>query len=71
MFTLWMPPLDKNGVRWYGKWVGNPRGEREDVERCAWEVSRQVGWGFCQCSRKRGFGPNGQLCKQHAKKLEK
>lgn len=52
--------------RRYGQWVGNERGVREDPARCIEEVPS--GWLFKQCARKRGHGPNGTYCKQHAKR---
>lgn len=42
----------------------------EDVTRCVEEVSPEglAGIGSShQCYRKRGHGPNGEFCKQHAK----
>jgi hypothetical protein len=52
--------------RRYGEWAGNPQGFQEDTKRCAEEV-----WDrflMRQCSRNRGHGPNGEYCKQHAKR---
>lgn len=40
-----------------------------DYARCADEVP--VGWFSRQCSRKRGYGPDGAYCKQHAKSVER
>jgi len=48
-------------VRRYGD-NGNP----EDIDRCIACVSDSSGWHFYQCSRKRGHGPDGLYCKQHA-----
>ncbi|CAB5223449.1 hypothetical protein UFOVP383_49 [uncultured Caudovirales phage] len=49
--------------RRYGQWGGNPKGHPEDPTRCIEEV-----WPFPrQCTRKRGYGPDGLYCKQHAK----
>lgn len=50
----------------YGVWGGNPKGTPEDLTRCVqpvydWHISHQ-------CRRKRGHGPGGRYCKQHAKK---
>jgi len=60
------PKPDKNGVRWYGKWAGSPKGRREDPARCVEQV-HEPGRGFHvhQCNRKRGHGPDGLFCKQH------
>lgn len=55
-------------ARRYGEWAGAPRGFPEDPRRCVEAV--WVGWHERQCTRKRGHGPNGEYCKQHAKKIE-
>jgi hypothetical protein len=59
-------------VRRYGVWAGNPDGNPEDVTRCIEEVwnTGSAGWIPHQCSRKRGHGPDGLYCKQHAKRHE-
>lgn len=53
----------------YGAWAGNPRGWPEDKTRCVEEV-----WGSSyipyQCRRKRGHGPGGEYCLQHARMIE-
>ena len=49
----------------YGQWSGNPRGVPYNPEHCVEGV-----WGDYierQCSRKKGHGPDGLYCKQHAK----
>jgi hypothetical protein len=52
----------------YGTWAGNPKGQKEDVTCCRYEV-----WpNTCspiphQCNRKRGYGYKGWFCAQHAK----
>ena len=51
-------------MRRYGCWAGNQRGIAEDKERCIVKVGEYI---FRQCNRKRGYGKNGELCKQHAK----
>ena len=59
------------GKRIYHKWAGNPRGTPEDETRCVrevWEKGRAI--RSYQCLRKRGYGPNGLYCKQHAKMKE-
>ena len=56
-------------LRIYAKWGGNPKGAKEDTTKCVATVYK-----FCigyQCSRKRGYGPNKEYCKQHAKRLTK
>jgi len=55
-------------TRIYDSWAGNPKGTPEDPTRCIAEVRDFTGWHYLQCSRKRGYGPNGLFCKQHAKK---
>lgn len=58
-------------TRTYGEWAGNPKGSKEDPERCITEVWPQYrGWIPGQCARKRGHGPDGEYCKQHAKMEE-
>jgi hypothetical protein len=59
--------------RRYGVWSGNPFGHREVTTDCLVEVPGKGNWGMTdahQCTKKRGYGPNGTLCKQHAKLLE-
>lgn len=51
----------------YGQWAGNERGHPEDVTRCRESVRGREAWIAHQCHRKRGHGPNGDFCKQHAK----
>ena len=54
--------------RIYGQWAGDPKGRLEDETRCIEEVTETEGWGHrYQCRRKRGHGPDGLYCKQHAK----
>lgn len=56
-------------LRRYGIWAGNPKGHLEDLSRCVEEVWPTTGFGIpYQCLRKRGHGPIGLHCKQHAKK---
>jgi len=53
----------------YRQWAGSPEGTLEDPTRCiqeVWEQSRMI--HAYQCLRKRGFGPDGLYCRQHAKK---
>jgi len=63
---------NEKGGRTYGTWAGNPDGRPEDPERCIEEVwSGPGGTIACQCSRKRGHGPEGLYCKQHARMAER
>jgi hypothetical protein len=58
-----------NGEPRYGVWNGCPQGQSQDPYRCIEEVWPTDGsWIPYQCCRKRGHGPNGLYCKQHAKK---
>ena len=60
------------GERRYGCWAGDPEGNPEDKDRCVAEAYDRSGFGhFYQCLRKRGHGPDGLYCKQHAKMVEK
>lgn len=61
-----MVPESKNGERLYGRWAGKPTGEKEDPELCLEEVWDR--FMAHQCLRRRGHGPDGAFCKQHAKK---
>lgn len=51
----------------YGDWAGNPAGHLADLTRCCEEVRNEpgAGWGYHQCVRKCGYGPEGAYCKQH------
>ena len=57
--------------RRYDQWAGNERGISENKTRCIAEVTDETGWHRYQCDRKRGYGPNGEYCKQHAKIAER
>jgi hypothetical protein len=60
-----------NGERRFGCWAGCPDGQPEDPTRCIEEVLPASGsWIPRQCCRKRGHGPDGLYCRQHAKKHE-
>lgn len=61
-----MIPNGKPGKRRYGTWAGEPNGRVEDTRRCIEAVRRSHTIVSGQCSRKRGHGPNGEFCKQHA-----
>lgn len=54
--------------RVYGAWAGRPQGVPEDVTRCVESVFADRDWIPHQCTRKRGHGPEGLYCKQHARK---
>lgn len=56
--------------RRYGKWGGDPQGQPENKEDCIETVTSQCSGIRVQCSRKRGHGPDGLYCKQHAKKQD-
>jgi len=56
----------KDGLRRYGKWAGNPSGNREDTSRCIVSVTPNERSPIQhQCYNKRGHGPNGLYCKTH------
>jgi len=57
-------------MRRYGQWAGNEAGWPEDSQRCVESVWPSSGWQDHQCRRKRGYGPNGLYCKQHAKQYD-
>jgi hypothetical protein len=56
-------------MRWYGKWAGEPKGTPEDTTRCIVSIVDEKTKLTKQCGRKRGYGPNGLFCKQHADML--
>jgi hypothetical protein len=66
-----VPKRRKTMPRVYDQWQGRPQGIPEDPTRCVYAVPDETGWHFYQCSRKRGYGPNGEYCKQHAKIMER
>lgn len=61
-------PRPRNGKRIYGDWAGNPKGNPERRGDCIVQVcwDRMIDH---QCTRKRGHGPDGLFCKQHARKI--
>jgi hypothetical protein len=65
-----MTPEGKPGSRRYGAWAGSPKGRIEDTSKCAEQVRPDKSWVQRQCSRERGYGPNQEYCKMHAKKYE-
>lgn len=64
------PDKEKDGFRRYGAWAGYPNGYRENMDFCAEQIPERHGYRFFQCGRKRGHGPNGEYCKQHAKRYD-
>ncbi len=58
-------------MRRYGQWAGETKGIPEDPERCVASVTRGAGYLFRQCSRKRGKGPRGEYCAQHARMVDR
>lgn len=68
---LWIPEVGADGLRRYGKWSGNERGTVEDTALCVAEVCTGGAWIPWQCTRKRGKGPDGLYCGQHAKAADR
>lgn len=69
---MWAPKVQADGFRRYRCWAGNPAGRRENKLNCIASVAdggRSV--LSHQCARKRGHGPSGEFCKQHAAKAER
>jgi len=56
--------------RRYGEWAGNPKGHPENKEYCIASVYGERSMIDHQCTRKRGHGPDGLYCRQHAKQVE-
>lgn len=52
-------------MRRYNKHYDQPRGVPELPDRCVVEVDH-CAMAHIQCARKRGHGPNGLFCRQHA-----
>lgn len=56
--------------RYYNVWAGNLNGTAEDPGHCVVSVTEHSSWPHSgQCGRKRGHGPDGLYCWQHAKML--
>ena len=53
-------------MRRYGRWAGSD-GRPEDVTKCIASVMPKGTFHYYQCSHKRGHGPGGLYCKQHAR----
>ena len=60
-------------MRYYNVWAGNPKGWEEDVSRCLAAVSARGQWSEWsvspQCPFKRGQGPDGLYCGNHARMI--
>lgn len=69
---MWIPEPETDGLRRYRKWAGNPKGNKENTGFCI-AVVHDTGHSPLshQCNKKRGHGPDGLYCKQHASKLSK
>lgn len=69
---LIVPDRRADGTRRYGAWAGNPDGHPEDTDKCTAEIPRPGrSMLYQQCSRRRGHGPDGEFCKQHARMAER
>lgn len=51
--------------RAYGEWAGNPKGNVPVFTRCCANLHDRYHPGGYQCTRKRGYGPDGAYCKLH------
>lgn len=50
----------------YGAWAGFPAGHKPDLSRCCEAVWSRERWSRqYQCTKPRGYGPDGAYCKQH------
>jgi hypothetical protein len=49
----------------YGDWAGNPQGRAPNFSLCCAEVYEEISRRFFQCSRNRGYGPDGEYCTTH------
>ena len=70
MSIAWIPEPDADGLRRYRVWGGSPGGTREDTAQCIVPVAdggRSV--LTHQCYRRRGHGPEGLYCAQHARQI--
>lgn len=54
--------------RIYGQWAGNPKGNKEDADRCIAQVCGLAAI-FSQCRNRRGKGPDGLYCGLHANQI--
>lgn len=66
-----MTPDGTSDKRRYGRWSGQPDGVPENLVRCVESVYPRGAFVSKQCRRYRGFGLNGEYCKQHAEKMVK
>lgn len=56
----------------YGKWSGRPEGNKPNYDNCCAEIPRAKGaYIMKQCERRKGYGPNGNYCKQHGTAADK
>ena len=58
-------------LRVYDTGTAIARNDPEDPICCIEEVNDSGGWHSYQCTRKRGYGPKGEYCKQHARMVER
>ena len=57
-------------MRYYNVWAGNPKGWEEDPARCIVATYSRGRWTiFPQCPFKRGQGPDGLYCGNHARMI--
>jgi hypothetical protein len=69
MSRLWEKMIVEKSTKYpksYGNWAGLPKGVEPDYTRCCQEVwSRERFSSHHQCTKPRGYGPDGAYCKQH------
>ena len=65
--SIYVPEPGPDGVRRYGI---EYYARQEAKDRCVAGAFDRLTWIWNQCSRKRGHGPNGEFCKQHARMME-
>jgi hypothetical protein len=64
--SVYVPRIERDGKRRYGRWAGRPDGDKEDPKCCVVQVGGDR-MSMHQCSRQRGYGPDKLFCHQHAK----
>ena len=64
--SMFDPPKTKSEARKYryGRWSGNPRGNKFNPDYCAYEVFPDLG-PHHQCFRKATIGPGSLYCGTH------